>query len=183
MHLQTHILASWCIGSALRLTPRERFFCMAAGAMADLDGLSMLGGEAAFAQWHHVLGHNVFFGLLLATILAAASTHRLKAMVVYLVLFHLHLVMDYYGSGFAWRIHYLWPWQETGWRSAYGWPLTSWQNKLAAVVCIGWTIIIAVRAGRTPFELLPAVDRQVVTVFRKWFGRRRAASSPTSPRA
>ena len=33
MHIQTHILSGWVIGNALRLSPRERLFCMVANAM------------------------------------------------------------------------------------------------------------------------------------------------------
>lgn len=172
MHAQTHVLSGWCLGNLFALSGRERLLCMLAAGLADLDGLGILAGEKWFAEYHHVLGHNFLYGLMLAAILAGLSVHRLKAFGLYLMLFHLHLLGDYYSCVPSWRIHYFWPFDPTGWRPSYGWRLYSWQNILAAAVLIGWTIRIAVRAGRTPLEvLMPSLDRQLVAWLRVKAGR------------
>ena len=45
MHVQTHILSGWLAGNLVpAFGPRERFFCMLAASLSDLDGLSLLGG-------------------------------------------------------------------------------------------------------------------------------------------
>lgn len=176
MHTQTHILSGWCAANLLRLTGRQRLFCMLAAVLADLDGLSHLYGEMAFAEYHHKLGHNVLFGAVLAGALTAFSnSHRVKSFFVYLSLFHLHLVMDYFGSGRAWTIYYLWPFSNLELRFRYAWAFYSWQNITAAFTLYAWTIWIAVRCGRTPLEvLMPRLDRQLVDWLRNHLTRRPA---------
>ena len=40
MHVQTHILSGWLAGNLVpAFGPRERFFCMLAASLSDLDGL------------------------------------------------------------------------------------------------------------------------------------------------
>src|SRR5438045_101828 len=102
-------MSGWCVASLFRLTPRERLFCMAAASLADVDGLSIVFGREAYWDYHHVLGHNVVFAVLVALILTAFSTHRPMAFALYVALAHLHLVLDYFGAGPNWRIYYLWP--------------------------------------------------------------------------
>ena len=109
MHIQTHILSGWCVGNLLPLTSRERLFCMIAAGAADIDGLGIVVSQELYWDYHHKLGHCAAFGLLLAGALAAFSTRRALAFGTYLLLFHLHLVLDYYGSGPGWPIYYLWP--------------------------------------------------------------------------
>jgi hypothetical protein len=99
MHAQTHILAGWCAGNLFQLTARERLFCMLAGALADLDGLNRVLGDRAYQIYHHTLAHNVLFAAAVSLVLAACSSHRIKALVIYLGLAHLHLAMDLVGSG------------------------------------------------------------------------------------
>jgi hypothetical protein len=168
MHVQTHILSGWCVGNLVpHFTPRERLFCMMAASLADLDGLTILAGQDAYWDYHHTLGHNLPFGVLLCLALAAFSTHRLSAFAVYLGLFHLHLVMDYYGSGPGWGIPYVWPISRHQWRDADAWPFYSWQNISAAVFTIAWTVLIARQRGRTPLEaVMPNLDRQLARVVR-----------------
>src|SRR4051812_18968004 len=98
MHVPTHIMAGWCIGNLFPLTPRERVACMAAAALPDLDGLTIVAGESAYQTYHHLLGHNLLFALVIATTLSAFSRGRRIAGVflLYLALAHSHLLMDYF---------------------------------------------------------------------------------------
>lgn len=51
---------------------------------------------------------------------------------------------------------------------AWSWEFYSWQNITTAAVLLVWTIAIAVRAGRTPLEvLMPKLDRELVDWLRK----------------
>ena len=169
LHLQTHILSGWCIGNLVPgFTPRERLFCMLAAAACDVDGLSILGGQEAWWDYHHTLGHNLAFGVLLCLALAAFSTHRVLAFLAYLALFHLHLLLDSYGSGPGWGIPYLWPLSPREWRSDHAWPFYSWQNITAFAALLLWTFRIARRSGRTPLEaIMPGLDRQLVRLLRR----------------
>jgi hypothetical protein len=163
MHIQTHILSGWCVGNLFSLTARERMFCMIAAAAADVDGLGRVISEEMYWDYHHKLGHGAAFGVLMAVMLASFSTHRARSCAVYLALFHLHLVLDYFGSGPGWPIFYLWPLSSREWVNPHAWEFFSWQNIGAAVALIAWTVWIAVRQRRTPLEvLMPSLDRKAI---------------------
>jgi hypothetical protein len=51
--------------------------------------------------------------------------------------------MDYYGSGPGWHIHYLWPAGSLILKNPNAWEFFSWQNLLAALLLLIWTIVIA----------------------------------------
>ncbi len=191
MHIPTHILSGWCVGNLLPgFTARERMFCMVAAAVADVDGLGRIVSEDLYWDYHHRLGHNVFFAAFLAGVMAAASTRgrRGVAFAIYLLLAHVHIVLDYFGSGPGWPLHYLWPASDVGVVNPRAWPFFSWQNLSAAFALIAWTLVIAVRHGRTPVELVtPRLDQLFVTRLRSLvesFGRTRAADrvEPTNGR-
>lgn len=168
MHIQTHILSGWCAADCLDMTPRERLFAMVAASAADLDGLGIIVSIEYYAKYHHVLAHNVFFGGLLAVVLTAFSTHRIKAFFLFLFLFHLHLVLDYLGSGLGWGIHYLWPLSQDEILNPNAWELVSWQNIATTVVLLAWTFGIAIKKCRTPLEaIMPALDQKLVMAFRR----------------
>lgn len=160
MHIPTHILSGWCVGNLFALSPGQRLCCMIAAAAADVDGVGIVFGEEAYWALHHKLGHNVFFGLLLSAGLTISSRRRRGGLfLLYLLLFHLHLLMDYFGSGPGWMIHYLWPADHRGWKTDLAWPLSSWQNYLAFGVLLAWTVLIARKRRRTPLEMLaPRLD-------------------------
>ena len=82
---------------------------MVAASAADIDAVSSFFGDEAYWDWHHLRCHNLAFALILSAPLAAFSTLRIKAFFVYLALAHLHLILDYLGSGPGWPIHYGWP--------------------------------------------------------------------------
>lgn len=154
MHIPTHLLSGWCIANLFPLGPRERLFAMAAATLPDLDGITYIAGEEWYWRTHHILAHNLPFGVLLSGVLTLFSRHRLIAFPLYLALFHLHLVMDYFGSGEGWTMAYFWPFSQHEFGSALAWPLMSWQNYLAFVLLLLWTVLIARTRRRTPLELL-----------------------------
>jgi inner membrane protein len=164
MHIPTHILSGWCFASLLPLTARQRLACMLAASLPDVDGLGIVAGEDWYHRFHHVVGHNVFFGIALAIGLAWWSDgRRWLTAVAGLVCFHLHLVMDFFGSGPGWEIHYWWPVDGRGFKTSLAWELTSWQNRTAFVVVLAWTVWIAWRARRTPLErIAPRLDGLLV---------------------
>jgi hypothetical protein len=156
MHIPSHIMSGWCVGASLPLTARERLACMLTASLADLDGISLLWGWEVYARWHHVLGHNVFSGLALAAACArlAAPGRRLRLAALGFALFHLHLVMDYYGSGPGWTIHYLWPVADLHWMNPDAWPFGGWQSYAWMLALLVWSVTVAVIKRCTPFELL-----------------------------
>ncbi len=168
MHIQTHVLSGWCIGNLFKLDSRERLFCMLAASLPDLDGLSIIGGWECYQIWHHVIGHNLLFCVLLSFILALFSSSKLKTLLIYFGLTQIHMVMDYFGSGEGWMIYYFWPFDNTGYLTNYCWPLYSWQNLLAGALMVVFTIGIIYWKKRTPLEfIMPKLDKQLVDWFLK----------------
>ncbi|MCF6177705.1 MAG: metal-dependent hydrolase [Victivallaceae bacterium] len=162
MHTSTHVLSGWCVGNIFNLTGRERLFCMIAATAQDLDGLGIVFGQKYYWDWHHVLFHNLLSAIVLTGILVIWSKHHIKAALLYFSLFHLHLLMDYVGSGELWTIHYLYPFNKLELMWQHAWPMFPWQNITAGFILIGWTILIAAQKARTPLELvMPSLDRQL----------------------
>ena len=103
-----------------------------------------------------------------AGVLAAFSTHRVKAFCLFLALFHLHLILDYFGSGPGWGIRYLWPFSDWEIINPNAWEFLSWQNLCAAGLFLLWTVAIVIKSGRTPLELImPSLDQKIVRAFRR----------------
>ena len=137
---------------------------MIAASAADVDGISIVFGQEAYWNYHHTFGHNVFAAIICSAVLAAFTRgRRIGTFVVCLALFHLHFVMDYYGSGRDWHIHYIWPLPGLIWKNAEAWNLYSWQNMAVFLGFLSWTIWIAWKMGRTPLEaIMPGLDRELL---------------------
>jgi hypothetical protein len=163
MHLQTHVMSGWCVGNCFNLTARERLFCMLAASVQDMDGIGIVFGQKYYWDWHHIAGHNLTFGIILTAIMVIFSTHRLAAFFIYLGLFHLHLLLDYLGSGELWTIDYLYPFGKLELLFPYAWALFSWQNITAGFLMLSWVVLIAGYKKRTPLEMImPGLNTQLV---------------------
>jgi len=161
-------MSGWCVANLFDLSPRERFLAMVAASAADVDGVGIFVSWDLYTEYHHVIAHNAMFGVLLALPLAVFSKNRVKAFCLFLSLYHLHLVLDYYGSGLGWGIAYFWPFSEHQLQNPGAWELSSWQNFIAGGFLVGWMILIAVRQRRSPLEFItPSMDKKIVAVFRK----------------
>ena len=156
---------------------------MVAAAIQDIDGLGILFSEELYWELHHKLGHCSLFGMVVSSLLTTVSVNRLKVFPIYLGLFHLHLVMDYYGSGPGWGLFYLWPFHDWEWRNEHAWPFFSWQNLSTAGMLLVWMMWIVVVNARTPLEtLMPALDRRFVA-WVKGFRRADRAEKETAAKA
>jgi len=165
-------MSGWIAANCLTLSARERFLAMIAAAIPDIDGLGIIIGEEKYLDYHHVVGHNLLLAVLVAAILTAFSAARVKAFVLYFALFHLHLLMDLFGSGELWTIKYFWPFSDREFSTELGWALFSWQNLTAGGIALLLTLVIACRCGRTPLEyLMPNLDRQITTLLQRLMAR------------
>lgn len=179
MHIQTHVMSSWCIANALPISPRQRLLCMLAGSLADLDGLGIVAGMEAYWRYHHVLGHNVFLAAALSAVLAFISQQRLRSLLIYFAIFHLHLVLDYFGSGPLWKMYYLYPLSDWPLEFTGAWEFFSWQNLSVGAAALAGTVVIAVRLRRTPLEsLMPSLDRKIVSWLRRMMRLPADAAAP-----
>ena len=167
MHIPTHTLSGWVLANAVsKLDARGRLFCMIAASAADLDGIGFLFGEEAYWRFHHVVGHNVLVGVVSSALLGCfARRGRAITFLACVTCFHLHLLLDFYGSGIGWQIHYLWPFDPSGFKTDAAWPLMSWQNYASFVLLVIATGLIAWRKRRTPLELIaPRLNDKLIRI-------------------
>jgi len=172
----THALVGWTVANAAALSRRDRTIVMVAGVISDIDGLGGLIDLATrhtanpthwYDQFHHMLGHNLSFALVV-TALAFALAHR-RPLVAALALlsFHLHLLGDLVGSqgpdGYQWPIPYLVPW-STAWQLTWQgqWALNAWPNFLITGVLLITMFYLAWQRGYSPIEI---ISRQADTAF------------------
>jgi hypothetical protein len=169
MQVPIHIMSGWCVANCFTLTARERMFCMVAASAQDLDGVGVVMGveSDAYQNYHHLVCHNLAFIVIVAIVLTILSRHRLKVLLLYLVLGHLHLLMDYFGSGPGWGIAYWFPFSRRAYKTHLAWEFFSWQNLAMAAALLLWTLLIAKWQGRTPVETItPDLDRRFVSRLR-----------------
>ena len=94
-----------------------------------------------YTHYHHVLGHNIGFGVLLMAAGVAFAVKRLRTMLVVSLVFHLHLLGDIVGSrgpdGYQWPIPYLLPFSnEVQWSWSGQWELNAWPNILITAILL-----------------------------------------------
>jgi LexA-binding, inner membrane-associated putative hydrolase len=161
LYIQAHVMSGWIAGNYLKLNARERFFCMISAGILDVDGFGIIVSQEAYYDYHHIAGHNLLFGVIISLILALLSKQKIKCFFIYLALFHLHILMDLFGSGEDWTIEYFQPFSNYGLYSKINWALYSWQNMIANAVTLLWTIILIITKKRSPLEyIMPKLDKK-----------------------
>lgn len=166
-----HAELSW-LGSQKLSERRDRLLVTLGGVIPDLDGLTLLAGEEAYGEWHHVLTHGIVSAVVLSAALAAFAKRRLAVFGLAFAAFHLHLLCDLLGSGPGWPLYYLWPFSraETYWPGQ--WELASWQNSLIGLAATLLVLACALPRGRTIVELFSTkADAKIVATLRKRFSR------------
>lgn len=165
---------------------KERASITVAGVIPDLDGAGIVAEYLTrnsekplewYSNYHHVLGHNLVFGLLVAAAAFAFSKRRWKAAALCLVSFHIHLMSDLAGSrgpdGFQWPIRYLFPFSSTFQLSWSGqWELNAWPNFAVTAAALLLTLYLALRTGRSLVAIFsPSADQALVRALRDRFRR------------
>jgi inner membrane protein len=166
-----HAELSWLVGVRLP-SRRDRVLVTVAGIAPDVDGLTLVAGEDAYATYHHVLTHGLVSAVVCAVVLALLADRKALVAGLSFAAFHLHLLCDLAGSGPGWPITYLWPFSPHETMLDGQWNLASWQN---TVIGLGATLVVlacAIPLGRTAVELFSLkADSAVVATMRKRFGR------------
>lgn len=185
----THFLVGWTVGEAARLeSRRDRAIVALAGVVPDLDGFGIVAEKATLAagweepllwwtNYHHVLCHNLGFGLLVAGVAARLASGR-RGLVAGLafVAFHLHLLGDLVGAkgpeGYLWPIPYLSPFSDAWvWSWEGAWELNAWPNIALTGALLALTFRFAWARGRSPVGLVSErVDGLFVEALRRRFG-------------
>jgi hypothetical protein len=136
------------------------------GYVTDHIGLS----HGAYETYHHVWGHGLTAGILIAVVCYWFSGRRAAVFFLCLVAFHLHLMGDLAGSrgpdGHQWPILYLFPFSDHGALTWAGqWELSSWRNSALGVAFFAIAVALARIRGVTFFELISSrLDQTVVVV-------------------
>lgn len=184
----THLLTSWVVANMANLTLRDRVLVTMSGVVLDIDALGVIAEIATentstplywWSTYHHVLCHNIGFGLILIIIVALIAVRRWITVFLALIAFHLHLLGDLVGSrgpdDYQWPIPYLLPfsdhWQLT-WQGQ--WTLNAWPNILFTVLLLGITFYLAWKLGYSPLEMVSKrADGAFVSMLRRKFGEPR----------
>ncbi|MBK9992245.1 MAG: metal-dependent hydrolase [Verrucomicrobia bacterium] len=163
MHLLTHTLAGWCAGNCVTQSPKVRAWCMGISLLPDIDGVSVVFGVQAFYDYHHTLAHNLLFAFISSVMIGFLNERPLRSAVIFFALIHLHFLMDFFGSGPIWGIPYLVPFFRREFVSGVAWEIDAWQNFVALALLGGWTMWIAIRYRRTPFEFVaPRLENAIL---------------------
>jgi len=178
----THFLLGWTVaGTASSLTPRERAAITLAGVIPDVDGMGVIwdfvsrsGNFEFYQRYHHVFGHNLFFGLLVAVCGLLFGVRKRLVAALMLVSFHLHLFGDILGARGQgddfWAVPYFWPLSVKDYYWTGQWPLNGWQNFLVTGVLLAVMFTWAGKRGYSPLEMVSSrADHAFVRTLRNRF--------------
>ena len=123
MHAITHYLIGWSIAAPASDQRRDRTLIALSAMSPDIDALGGIVDLVArvaghptnyFGEYHHIIGHNIGFGLLITAICGAVAINKLRTAAFVLLSFHIHLLCDILGArgpaepaypdGFQWPI-------------------------------------------------------------------------------
>lgn len=164
-------MIGWIISQPLEKR-RDRLFVTTASVVPDFDGAGALISIDYYSEYHHVFGHNLFFGLLLLLVSMRLGFDKRKVPLLGFISFNSHILGDLLGSGAGWGIPYFWPLDKITYEFSYPyqWELDSWQNLVVTVICIFVIIALGYSKKRTIVELFSAsADLKVVEVIDRWF--------------
>jgi hypothetical protein len=180
----THLLASWVAGATLTRNERDCRLVALAGVLPDLDGLGLIvdGINAAMGQkslyylhYHHYLLHGWVGGLLLALAAAAFARNRVRVFLLALMVFHVHLLLDFVGSRGPspedlWPIFYHGPFdKDPMWIWKGQWRLDSWINRLFTLGLFAGALWLAVLKGYSFVGVFSRkLDRIFTPVLQRW---------------
>lgn len=185
----THFLAGWTLGTFCD-DRRSRAAITLAGVAPDLDGLGIIPEILTrnsdhplpwFSEYHHVLGHNIWFAVVVTIAAYLYSRRSWKAAALSFVSFHLHLLCDLIGArgpdGHQWPIEYLSPLSHAlQWTWSGQWMLNAWQNFVITFVLLAVMFYFAVTRCISPLEIVSTrANVGFVAALRRRFGSARSA--------
>lgn len=180
----THFFIGWLVATPTKLNNQERTIIAFAGVIPDLDGLGIIAEFLTqntshpllwWSDYHHILGHNIGFALLVTLLSTLFSTHRFLTAILTFISFHLHLLSDLVGSrgpdGYQWPIPYLLPFSSSIQLTWSGqWALNAWQNFLITGITLFFIFFLAHRRGYSIIGIFSlSADKIFVDTLRKRF--------------
>lgn len=171
----THGMIGWIISQPLDKR-RDRIFVTIASLLPDFDGAGVVISIEYYSKYHHMFGHNIFFGILLYLVTLKFGIEKLKVSILVFVSFNFHILGDLLGSGSGWGIPYFWPINKKSFEFShpFQWELDSWQNLLVTIICTFIIILFAINKKRTIVEVFSTkLDVKLIAVFENWFLRKK----------
>lgn len=166
----------WAVANAApSLTKRERAMVTWASVVPDIDGLGIVAERLTqnsshplnwWSEYHHVLGHNIGFAILIGILTTGFAKHHIKVGLLALLSFHLHLLGDLIGArgpdGDQWPIPYLLPFSNKCQLTWSGqWALNAWPNFVITAGLIAAALWLARNRGFSPLEIFSKKTDQV----------------------
>ncbi len=185
MNPLTHFFISWDVANFGNLDHRDRVLVSVAGIIPDTDAFGMLpelltrnSAHPLFwwTNYHHVLGHNLSFALLVMAICGMLAHKHVKTALIAFLAFHLHLFCDVIGArgpdGYQWPMSYLYPFSEGMQLEWAGqWALNAWPNFLITGIALFLAFYWAWKRGYSPVGILSrSADAAFVATLRHRFG-------------
>lgn len=170
MNTEAHLAAGWVLAhcGGPHETRRFRAVVVIAALAPDLDVLSYVFGERAYATYHHAVGHNLFFGALVSLICPAFFSgwrQRWKVLLFTQLAFWSHFLGDYFFTRFP--LEAFWPFSHKGYVYSYRIGLDHPINTFFSYFSFVIFLATALMYGRTPLELLsPELDQRVVNLLK-----------------
>lgn len=187
----THFLTGWVLANAANLNRRERALVTAAGVIPDIDGAGILAEVLTsnsdhpllwWSEYHHMLGHNLVFGIMVTAGVLAAHRKWKIALLAFLS-FHLHLFEDLIGArgpdDYQWPIPYFYPFSKTFELTWSGqWALNAWPNFLITGILLASTFYLAWKRAYSPLEMISSrADKIFVMTLRNRVPYKESAES------
>ena len=183
----THLLVSWVIADSAGLNKRERAVVTVSGIIPDVDSFGIIAEQLTkrtenplfwWSDYHHILGHNVGLGILVAVVAFLIANHKWKTMGLAFFCFHIHLLCDIVGArgpdGYQWPIPYLLPFSNA-WQIAweYQWEINAWPNFVITLLALGTTFYYAIKKGYSILDLVSSkLDRIFVGTLQNRFQKK-----------
>ena len=182
----THLLVSWVIADSSDLEKKERLTVTLSGIIPDIDSFGIVVEQLTkeserpllwWSDYHHVFGHNLGLGILVAIVVFIIANQKWKTMGLAILCFHLHLLFDIIGAkgpdGYQWPIPYLLPFSDSiqlTWK--YQWEINAWPNFVITTAAIIMVFYNAWKHGYSIIEIFSKkIDRAFVKTLQNRFGR------------
>jgi hypothetical protein len=186
MNPVTHFLTGWLVANVDNLERRDRALVTVPGVIPDIDGLGIVSaitsrdsvqGLSLYGEYHHVLAHNIFFGIFLTAVVFAVSKKKRLAAFLVLLSFHLHLIGDILSGrgpdGTIWTISYFYPFSDLQFSWAGQWELNAWPNVAVTAAALLLTLWLAWKRGFSPVGIFSLrADNIFVDTLRRRFPKR-----------
>ncbi len=184
----THFLTSWLVANINGLNRKERAIVTIAGISPDIDSAGIIAEKITknwenpllwWSKYHHVIGHNIGFCLLVTIVSFFLATKKWKTSALVFLAFHIHFFCDIIGGkgpeGYQWPIPYLLPFSNSLQLTWQGqWVLNAWQNFVITGAVLFLTFFLAWKRGFSPLEMISnSADKAFVDTLRNRFSKKR----------